>query len=188
MADLSTAYATYYEPVNSNVGKTQTSFDFGEQKFSKLSNEKYQEHKQFNDRDFEYGGMNYVFCNEPVGKLFFSNENVKRIQGLIKKEIYEKTYHKFIVEEDQDPSDLLIAMRAMYMEQGIYREDNPVRQVKQLNKRIVDFVVPDMITEIKQYYGYLKDINEPLKPIARPMNVCNAGRRSLPSITTTWTR
>lgn len=188
MADLSTAYATYYEPFNSNVGKSQTQFDFNAQKFSKVSNEKYQEHKQFNDRDLEYGGMNYVFCNEPVGKLFFSNENVKRIQQQIRSEIYEKTQHKYKLDEDQDDSDLLIAMRAMYMEQGIYREDNPVRQVKQLNKRIVDYVVPDMITEIKQYYGYLKDINEPLKPIDRPMNVSSAGRRSLPSITTTWTR
>ena len=26
------------------------------------------------------------------------------------------------------------------------------------------------------------------KPVDRPMNVCNAGRRTLPSVTTTWTR
>lgn len=188
MADLKSAYATYFEPFNSDVGKTQTAFDFNQQKFTKLSNEKFQEHKQFNNKELEYGGMNYVFCNEPVGKLFFSNENMKRIQKLIRDDIYEKSLHKCELDEDQDESDLLISMRAMYMEQGVYRETNPVHQVKQLNKRVVDFVVPDMLTEIKQYYGYLKDVNEPLKPLERPMNVSSAGRRSLPSITTTWTR
>ena len=43
-----------------------------------------------------------------------------------------------------------------------------------------------MITEIKQTYGYIKEINEPIKPIPRPMNVNNAGRKTLPSITTTY--
>ena len=43
-----------------------------------------------------------------------------------------------------------------------------------------------MITEIKQFYGYLKEINEPLKPIDRPINVNNAGRKTLPSLTSVW--
>lgn len=186
MASLATAYASYYEPVNGNM-KTTTQFDFGINKYSPLTHEKFQEQHSFNDTDYTVG-MRDIFVNDPVGRIFFSSDNVRRIQKQIKQSVYEKTNQKYKLEEDQDPSDLLIAMRAMYLEQGKYQKTSPVRQVKQLNQRVVDFVVPDMITEIKQYYGYLKDINEPLKPIDRPMNVCNAGRRTLPSITTTWTR
>lgn len=190
MASLATAYASYYEPVNSGMNgnmKTMTQFDFGTNKYSQFAHEKIQEQHSFKDVDYTVG-MRDIFVNDPVGRIFFSSDNVRRIQKQIKQSVYEKTNQKYKLEEDQDPSDLIIAMRAMYLEQGKYQKTSPIRQVKQLNQRVVDFVVPDMITEIKQYYGYLKDINEPLKPIDRPMNVCNAGRRTLPSITTTWTR
>lgn len=187
MASLATAYGSYYEPTNSQSLKSSTQFDFGVNKYSPLTHEIFQEQHSYNDSEYTVG-MRNVFVHDPVGRIFFSSDNIRRVQKQIKNAIYEKTNQKYKLEEDQDSSDLVVAMRAMYMEQGKYREESPVRQVKQLNKRVVDFVVPDMITEIKQYYGYLKDINEPLKPIDRPMNVCNAGRRTLPSITTTWTR
>lgn len=187
MASLGTAYASYYEPYNEKLTQNTTQFDFNSIKYSPFSNEIYQEHKPFNSTTTTVG-MKNVFVDDPVGEIFFSPANIHRIQKQIKKSIYENTNHKYMLEEDQDESDIIVTMRAMYQEHGKYRKDAPIRQVKTLNKKVVEFVVPDMITEIKQYYGYLKDINEPLKPIARPMNVCNAGRRTLPSITTTWTR
>ena len=187
MAFLKKVYGTYNEAFNSQNNNNKTEFDFNAPKYSALSHEIYQEHNGYSNSDYEIG-MNNVSCNEPVGKIFFGENNIKRIQRQIKDAIYEKSYHKFIVEEEQDPSDLLIAMRGVYMEQGKYKNELPVKQVKILNKKLIEFIVPDMMTEIKQYYGYLKDVNEPIKPIDRPMNVCNAGRRSLPSVTTTWTR
>jgi hypothetical protein len=126
------------------------------------------------------------YSQEPVGQVFFSERNIKRLQKQIKDVIYEKSNHKFIVDEDQDPADILVAMRGVYQLHGKFMMTKIVHQVKDLNKKLVNFVVPDMMTQIKQYYGYLKDVNEPLKPIDRPMNVCNAGRRTLPSITTMW--
>jgi hypothetical protein len=136
-------------------------------------------------------GMKNVFSNckysqEPVGKLFFSESNIKRLQKQIKEKIYNDTNHKIVVDEDQDDNDLLVSMRAVYQLHGKFIREHIVTQVKDLNKKLVDYVVPDMISQIKQYYGYLKDVNEPIKPIARPMNVSNAGRRTLPSITSLW--
>jgi hypothetical protein len=46
--------------------------------------------------------------------------------------------------------------------------------------------MPDIMTNVKQAYGYLQDISQPLKPIVRPLNVSNAGRKTLPSMTTVW--
>lgn len=153
----------------------------------------YQDHKPYNDKTYQVG-MEDVFgragCHkgETVGEVFFSEKNVKRLQKQIRNDIYERTKHQYIIDEDQDPNDLLIPMRAIYQLHGRYLDNNIVHQVKDLNKKLVGFVVPDMITQIKQYYDYLKDVNEPLKPIDRPMNVSSAGRRTLPSITTMWSR
>lgn len=121
-----------------------------------------------------------------VSKLFFSAENKKRIQKQIKREIYNRTNGQYKLSEDQDDADLLIAMKAVYEKNSRHLGKYPVRQVKDLNQKLVDSIVPDMITNIKQYYGYIKDITQPIEPIMRPMDVGRRSRLPLPSLTSTW--
>lgn len=121
-----------------------------------------------------------------LSKLYFSDENIKRIQKMIKKEVYKRTNGEFRLDVDQDQQDLFIAMRAIYLEQARFLPGEIVREVKRLNEKVVTEIVPGILTEVRQYYGYLKEINKPLSPIDRPMNMSNRGRRVLPSITTTW--
>ncbi len=121
-----------------------------------------------------------------MNKLFFSEDNIRRIQKKIKLAVATKTKNKFRLDVDQNVDDLILVMRSVYMEYGRYLPNNIVRQVKQLNDQVVKTVLPDIITNIKQYYGYLRDINSPLKPMDRPVNINNAGRKTLPSVTSTW--
>ena len=122
----------------------------------------------------------------PLSKIFFSDKNMNRIQKKIKEDILERTKGQYKLDDDQDEHDLLIAMTAIFRTKARHLPENPIKQIKRLNTEVVQFVVPDMVTNIKQYYGYLKDINEPIKPIERPMNVSNAGRLTLPSVDTMW--
>ena len=125
----------------------------------------------------------------PVVQLFFSEKNINTIQKLIKKEIKTRTKGKYILEDNQDESDLTVAMRAVMFDSdrgARYLPDNIEKQVSVLNYSVIQYVVPDMIEAIKQYYGYIKEINEPLKPIMRPLNVNSAGRKTLPSVTTIY--
>jgi hypothetical protein len=121
-----------------------------------------------------------------LSKLFFSDENFKRIQRMIKKEIFDRTKGEFRLDVDQEQRDLFLVMRAVYMEHARFLPGEIIRQVKRLNKKVIDEITPGIITEIRQEYGYLKEINKPLTPIPRPMNVNNAGRKALMSITTTF--
>ena len=121
-----------------------------------------------------------------VSQIFFSEKNIKRIQQKIREDVYEKTNRKYKLEVDQSEQDLLIVMSAIYKHKAKFIPQHVVRQVKKLNNQVVEYVLPDMITEIKQYYGYIDDISKPLVPNDRPVNVSNAGRRSLPSVTTTF--
>lgn len=110
-------------------------------------------------------------------QMFFSSENVNRIQKKIKKEIYIRTKKKYKLNVDQDEHTLFLRMLDVFKEKARHLPDNLVRQTKELNAEVVNYVAPDMITQIEQYYGYIEDINEPLKPIMRPMNVSSAGRK-----------
>lgn len=143
-----------------------------------------QEHNQKN-KNIAKTALSGLQENNSLAILYYSDENIRRIQKKIKEEVYIRTKKKFKLAEDQDENDLQIAMRAVYFNEAKFLPTNLVRQVKELNKKVVDYVIPDIITNIKQEYGYLRDINESLKPMIRPTNL-NNGKQLLPSITSLW--
>lgn len=126
---------------------------------------------------------------EPVARAFFSKQNVRLMQCKIKQSIYNETKGKVILEEDLDESDLLIAMRALYLQEGRFLPDNVDKidhQVKRLNLKVINYIIPDIITNIKQQYYYIKEINSPIKPIDRPINDSVKGRKLLQSTFLEW--
>jgi hypothetical protein len=121
-------------------------------------------------------------CPSEVASMYFSITNIKRLQKQIRREIYNRSYGKFRLSEDQSLLDLLHPMRAVYK---LYSKDLPTKtthQVKILNKETVQYIAPDMMTNLKQHYGYLDDIKNPINPIQDPINVNHAGRNTLPSV------
>jgi hypothetical protein len=147
--------------------------------------EKYQQHSTIN-YDRARQATQGFFEKNHISVVFFSDENMNRIQKKIREEVYKRTNGQYQLDEDQDESDLTIVMRALYLDKCKNLPGETVRQVKLLNQQTLDYIVPDLISNIKQYFGYIKDINQPLKPMMRPMNVNNAGRRQLSSICTIW--
>lgn len=127
---------------------------------------------------------------DPVTELFFSNENMRRIQHMIRREIAIRTKNQYKLEVDQDESDLLIAMRAVFFDMYGSRF-LPFRinhQVKELNRKVINYIAPDILSNVKEQYAYIKEINSPLQVQNRSTNMSSKGRKSLPSITTIWTR
>jgi hypothetical protein len=151
-----------------------------------LSYDAKQEFSPYNNQNLVSTALKGMIEQNPVNKLFFSSENIQRIQKKIKIAVYEKSNGKFKLDEDQDESDLLIVMRSVYFDRCKNLPDNPVRQVKKLNEQVVDYLLPDLLTNIRQYYGYIRDISTPLTPPMRPISTSSSGRRILPSYTNLW--
>lgn len=148
-----------------------------------LSYDAKQEYSPYNNENLVSTALKGMIEPNTINRLFFSSENIQRIQKKIKISIYEKSDGKFKLDEDQDEFDLLIVMRTVYFDRCKNLPDNPVRQVKKLNQQVVDYLVPDMLTNIRQYYGYIKDISSPITPPMRPISTSSSGRRILPSYT-----
>ncbi|VBB18080.1 hypothetical protein YASMINEVIRUS_543 [Yasminevirus sp. GU-2018] len=121
-------------------------------------------------------------CPSKVAKEYFSVTNIRRIQKQIKREVYNRSYKKFKLSEDQNVLDLLQSMIVVYEQYGKDLPSRVVSQVKMLNEQTVQYIVPDMMTNLKQHYGYLDDIKNPINPLPQPINVNHAGRTQLPSI------
>lgn len=125
---------------------------------------------------------------DPVTELFFSSENMDRVQKMIRREVKFRTNNEYELDVDQDEADLLVSMRAVLFDMygGRFLPFKIKHQVKELNRKVLNYIVPDIVSNMKQEYGYIKEINKPLEPMIRPMNVSSI--RNLPSITTIWTR
>jgi hypothetical protein len=121
-----------------------------------------------------------------LSKLFFSDENIKRIQRGIRAEVFRKTNGVFRIDVDQESRDIFLLCRSIYMQQARFLPGETVRQVKRLNEKVIAECVPDIITNIKAEYGYLREISKPLSPIDRPVCASSRGHRVLPSICTTF--
>ena len=59
-------------------------------------------------------------------------------------------------------------------------------QIRELNLKVIESVGPEILSELNQYFGYLKDSQTRPIPMARPHNVSSAGTRTLPSIIITY--
>ena len=124
--------------------------------------------------------------NTSVSELYFSPKNIARLQKKIRESFYIQTNGQYRLDVDLDEQELMINMRAVFIENSRNLDTHIIKQVKELNIATIDYVLPDIITNAKQYYGYIKDINEPLKPLPQPLNVNRAGRKTLPALTSVW--
>jgi hypothetical protein len=124
-----------------------------------------------------------IYTPTPLGEIFFSPENIGRLQKQIKKEIFIRSNGKYKLNVDQNESDLLVVMRAVYISDAVNSPYRIVHQVKELNHRTIERIIPDMLSMIKQDQQYLNELDRPINVLPYPVNVSRAGRLSLPSTT-----
>lgn len=116
-----------------------------------------------------------------VYKLFFSKENVEIIQrGIILRVFYE-TKKRFKI-KPQNPQSIHVVMLNIFNQYARQLPNQIREQIKELNERVLQAVVPRIITEIEQYTEYIKEIHRPFQPIDRPLNMSSRGNRTLPSV------
>ena len=128
-------------------------------------------------------------CPPETIRVFFSEDNLKRIQKKIRREIFKRSYGKFKLKVDQNINHLLIAMIAIVRLHAKFLPTKVVRQVKRLNEETVQYIVGDggnLMSNLKQQYSYIQDITNPIQPLPDPINVNQAGRNQLRSVTAVW--
>lgn len=124
------------------------------------------------------------YAIEDVGLLFFSKSNVDNIQKTIKN-IVLKTLNVELT-ENQNTESLLMVMRYVYLQDGRFLKYNINEQVGMLNKKLLNIIIPDIITGIKQQLGYIKYISTPLTPIDRPFSDSVKGSKMPRAISDLW--
>ena len=111
-----------------------------------------------------------------LNRTFFSQNNINMIQNTIINEIIKRTGYKIA---RQSELQLQIIMRSIFLQ---YAKNNPCnikQQIIDLDRKVIDYSVDRIITEISQYLEYKDTINKLPTPLSHPRNLSNAGEKSL---------
>jgi hypothetical protein len=120
-----------------------------------------------------------------LNQLFFSKKNMENIQNMIRYKVYIKTENKHIIDKQSD-IELEIVMRSIYLQHSPNLPDKIKEQISYLNDLVSNWCVEQIIPELQQYFGYIKEIEYMPIPIDLPLNLSSKGSRSLRSVTTTF--
>ena len=114
-------------------------------------------------------------CPNRINIRYFSKSNVDRIQGLLQKMVQQQT--KQVIDK-QDENALRIIMRSTYLEYSVNADRDVDKQVDDLNRRVLNVVVPQVVNGIAMRVKYLQDISRLPRPLARGQNTSVTGSRS----------
>ena len=141
-----------------------------------------------NNNNDDIAKKNILFGTQVRSSLsdtFFSNDNMNRIQDQLIYRVYVSSGGKYKIGK-QSNTELQVIMRAMYLQYAKNLPYDIEKQINELNRHVVEFCLPKVISEIKQYIFYINDIQRLPAQIPHPINVSNAGTRTLKSVTATF--
>lgn len=137
------------------------------------------------ENNFEKTMLTGIYEPTTLNQLYFSKENLNIIQDQLRHNIYIVSNNKYIVDKQSD-IDLQIIMRSIFLQHSPNLQDNITKQIEYLNKLVIDWATPRIITEIEQYNGYINEVQYMPTPIDRPQNLSSKGEKTLKSVTTTF--
>jgi hypothetical protein len=113
-----------------------------------------------------------------VSVLFFSDTNVELLQYGIRNKILNLSNGKYRIGKQSDV-DLKIIMRSIYFQYGKNTKNDVKLQVLDLNTRVIDWCVPEIMSNIQQSDKYIMDISTLPMPLDRPDLTTQKGLRYL---------
>ena len=143
------------------------------------------DHSNERMNNFQVEALYGIQETSQLNQLFFSKKNMDNIQNMIRYNVYLKSENKFIIDRQSD-IELEIIMRAIYLQYSPNLPNQITEQIRYLNKLVCDWCVEQIIPEVQQYIGYMKEIEYMPVPIDLPLNLSSKGSRTLRSVTSTF--
>ena len=129
---------------------------------------KYNNNSNSNNNNLNnFNNSQTIIANTLLSKVYFSEKNMNNIQINIISTIKNK-YNYDIDEQSND--ELFIVMRSCYIQYSLNNDTKIKEQVEMLNEKVLDYCVSDIIVNIKQYLGYLEDIQKIPEDIEPPVS------------------
>jgi len=110
-----------------------------------------------------------ILEDNTLSRVFFSSGNVQILQNGLRAGVHQMSGQKKIVIPPQNVDNLKIIMRSMYLQYAEHRQDISItKQVEDLNKIVLDYVVPTLYNETMGYLKYIEDQSTLVQPLEIP--------------------
>lgn len=118
-----------------------------------------------------------IVANE-LTKLFFSPENINVLQDGIRYRVYMESNQRYTIGRQSD-QELKIIMRSIYLQYAKNQSTDCVGQTRELNGRVLDAAVPDILSNLYQYETYRRDASTLPMPMERAPMTSSKGTKVL---------
>jgi hypothetical protein len=113
----------------------------------------------------------------PMNQAYFSPANVQIVQNKIRKAVFDRSRGEFVI-DNQSVDELMIVMRAMYLQYSKNLPNQIPEQIAELNDMVVDWCAPKILAECSMHKTYLHDIQNLPVPLQQPMMMSMKGTKS----------
>lgn len=128
--------------------------------------------------DDNTNNISQSISNTDLSNVFFSINNIERIQLSIIMKVYKDSDNRFQINK-QSEQELLIIMRSIYLQYSKNLDTNIKEQINQLNKLVVDWSSENIISNIEQYLSYKKVCSTLPMPLERAQLPTQKGTKTL---------
>lgn len=112
--------------------------------------------------------MEGIWETHTLTRLFFSKENMQIIQNGIRAGVYKRSGLRKIVVPPQNSDTLKVIMRSIFLQYAEYDLENIRGEIDTLNKLVLDYAIPDVLSAAISYQKYIQDQSTLVVPIAHP--------------------
>ena len=103
-----------------------------------------------------------------LSDAYFSLDNIETIQHGIRRGVYDKSNGTILI-DNQSRDNIVIVMRAMYLQYSKNLDINITAQIEALNKVVLDFCVKNVYSEAVAYLKYKRDASNMYTPMPAPI-------------------
>ena len=118
--------------------------------------------------------IEHTISKNDVNSIFFSKENVAALQQGIRYTVFRESQQ---IIGNQNETELMVIMRSIYLQYAKNLPDNILSQIRDLNGRVLDYVVPKITIELNQYKTYIRDASGLPVPMDRGQNTSVTGTK-----------
>ena len=137
--------------------------------------------------DFNNKNMKPIFNTQyisgiektPLYNGFFSSTNIDVLQNSIIQNVASCSNNYDI--SRQDENTLIIIMKSIYL-QYVQNLNNVNKEIQIMNSLVIDYCVKNIVSNIKHYIFYLKDISKLPQPLEHPKYMRSDGLKNYRSI------
>ena len=127
---------------------------------------------------YQQNSLNSIQTNSLLSKSYFNKDNFEQIQHMIRYNVYIRSGKKHIIGRQSD-MQLQIIMRSIYLQNAKNQESNINEQIKELNKLVLDYCIPNILVGIEQYHQYKVSVSEIKQPIPLAQSTNHSNNKEL---------